>query len=204
MNREFLSSLSNGFLDSDIPSLSKYGPLLISNDQTRGRKVLDSILSCLKDCESFSMAVAFVTKSGVISILNQLSDLETRGIRGRVLVSQYQNFSQPEALRALLRLQNIELRISNRGAFHAKSYIFAKRGGYSDIFVGSSNLTANALSTNKEWNLKVSARIESKLLKEVQSEFELEFKAAIGVTAKYIDDYECISSALLGDVRPKT
>ena len=167
MNGEFLSSVANGFFNSAIPSSSKYGPSLISNDRAQGKKVLGSILSCLKECESFSMAVAFVTKSGVISILNQLIDLEARGIRGKVLVSQYQNFSQPEALRTLLPLKNIELKISNHGAFHAKSYIFAKRGGCSDIFVGSSNLTANALSTNKEWNLKVSAWSESKLLKEI-------------------------------------
>jgi superfamily II DNA or RNA helicase/HKD family nuclease len=138
------------------------------------------------------MAVAFVTKSGVISILNQLIDLEDRGIRGKVLVSQYQNFSQPEALRTLLALKNIELKISNRGAFHAKSYIFSKSGGYSDIFVGSSNLTASALSTNKEWNLKVSAWSESKLLKEIQLEFEREFATAVSVTAEYIDAYEPI------------
>src|SRR5665213_2057624 len=110
MNGEFLSSVANGFFNSAIPSSSKYGPSLISNDRAQGKKVLGSILSCLKECESFSMAVAFVTKSGVISILNQLIDLEARGIRGKVLVSQYQNFSQPEALRTLLPLKNIELK----------------------------------------------------------------------------------------------
>lgn len=192
INREFLSSITNGFFNSGLPSSSKYMPALISNDRAQGKKVLGSILASLKDCESFCLAVAFVTKSGVISILNQLIDLEARGIRGKVLVSQYQNFSQPEALRTLLTLKNIELKISNRGAFHAKSYIFAKHGGYADIYVGSSNLTANALSVNKEWNLKVSAWDESKLLKELRVEFEREFVAAEDVTEAYIEAYEPI------------
>jgi HKD family nuclease len=40
-----------------------------------------------------------------------LEVLRERGIKGKILVSQYQDFTEPEALKTLLQFENIELRI---------------------------------------------------------------------------------------------
>src|ERR1700744_916716 len=98
--------------------MSEYLPQLLVNDSKAGKKVLTTLLKELGECETFSFAVAFVTKGGVATIIQMLKDLEERGIKGKILVSQYQNFTEPEALRTLLQFTNIELKIAVRGDFH--------------------------------------------------------------------------------------
>ncbi|WP_244140853.1 DUF3427 domain-containing protein [Kaistella flava (ex Peng et al. 2021)] len=135
------------------------------------------------------MSVAFVTTSGVATIINKLKELENREIKGKILVSQYLNFTQPEALKRLSQFKNIDLRIATTGNAHAKGYIFKNKQHF-NLIVGSSNLTAQALSTNKEWNIKVSALDESGLVEKVLTEFHSDFEKATLVTKEYILSYE--------------
>jgi superfamily II DNA or RNA helicase len=121
--------------------------------------------------------------------LNTLEDLRQRGIQGRVLVSQYNDFTQPEALRALLQLENITLRIATTGNFHAKGYLFKQNLGYK-LVIGSSNLTASALQLNQEWNLQVSATANSHLLLDTLATFQQAFEQATVVDAPFITAYE--------------
>jgi len=99
------------------------------------------------------------------------------------------NFTQPEALRRLLKFKNIELRINTNDNFHSKGYLF-KKDEYYNLIVGSSNLTANALSTNKELNLKVSAKIESYIIQKALLEFSNDFNSSSIVDEAFIDQYE--------------
>ena len=117
---------------------------------------------------------AFVTTSGVATLMNTLKDLENKGVKGKVVVSQYLNFTQPEALRKLLKFTNIELRIAINENSHSKGYLF-KKSEYYNLIVGSSNLTASALSVNKEWNLKVSALHSSSIVEKMIREFDADF-----------------------------
>jgi len=104
------------------------------------------------------------------------------------LVSQYLNFTQPEALKRLLKFDNIELRINTNDNFHSKGYLF-KKGDYYDLIVGSSNLTATALSTNKELNLKVSAKKESYIIQKAIEEFTADFEGSSPVNLDFISQY---------------
>jgi HKD family nuclease len=58
-----------------------------------------------------------------LTIINKLKELQNREITGQILVSQYLNFTQPEALKRLLQFKNIDLRIATTGNAHAKGYI---------------------------------------------------------------------------------
>jgi phosphatidylserine/phosphatidylglycerophosphate/cardiolipin synthase-like enzyme len=122
-------------------------------------------------------------------MLHTLHELSIKGTRGRVLVSQYLNFSQPEALRTLLRFKNIELKISTSGNLHSKGYLFKKDKIY-DLIIGSSNLTAGALRCNKEWNLKVTAASESHIILNALKEFDAEFESATKVDETFITSYK--------------
>ncbi len=67
------------------------------------------------------------------------------------------SFSEPKALDKLNSLHNIEVRMyrmedSNVG-FHTKGYIF-QHGSEYHMIIGSSNMTAQALTCNHEWNTK--------------------------------------------------
>jgi HKD family nuclease len=67
---------------------------------------------------------------------------------------------------------------------------FFKNNDHYNLIVGSSNLTAQALSTNKEWNIKVSALDDSGLVENVLGEFHTDFAKATPVTTDYIFRYE--------------
>ena len=162
----FNSSMQTGYIDKNIISDVTYQPELLVNQKNPPKKVLSTILHELENCNQFYISVAFVTTSGVATIINKLKELENREIKGEILVSQYLNFTQPEALKRLLQFKNIDLRIATSGNAHSKGYIFKNNEHY-NLIVGSSNLTAQALSTNKEWNIKVSALDESAIVEKV-------------------------------------
>ena len=104
-----LDSLKTGFIDHSFASKKEYLPELLVNDTTNGKKVLKTISRELKNCDEFWFSVAFVTKSGVSTLINLFKELEKRKVNGKILVSQYQNFTQPEALKSLLYFKNMEL-----------------------------------------------------------------------------------------------
>jgi superfamily II DNA or RNA helicase/HKD family nuclease len=187
--QDFNSSLQTGYINKNIISDVAYQPELLVNQKNPPKKVLSTILHELENCNQFYISVAFVTTSGVATIINKLKELENRKIKGEILVSQYLNFTQPEALKRLLQFKNIDLRIATTGNAHAKGYIFKNNEHY-NLIVGSSNLTAQALSTNKEWNIKVSAFDESSIADKVIREFQSDFKKATQVTKEFILFYE--------------
>ena len=191
-----LSSLQTGFIDRDFPSEYLYRPQLLINEPEKNKRVLSTLLSELNDLsdpanDGFYFSVAFVTTSGLQSIKQALVELEEKGVKGKILASQYLNFTQPEALRQILEFKNIELRIATSGDFHNKGYIFKKENHY-NLIIGSSNLTANALSSNKEWNLKVSATNNSDLVHQTLLEFEASFHSATQVDTAFIEHYRLI------------
>lgn len=187
--QSFNQSLQTGYVDKSILSNLDYQPELLVNQKNPPKKVLSTILHELEHCNQFFISVAFVTTSGVAAIINKLKQLDDREIKGKILVSQYLNFTQPEALKRLLHFNNIDLRIATTGNAHTKGYIFKSKKHY-NLIIGSSNLTAQALSTNKEWNIKVSALDESGIVEKVMREFHSDFEKGTPVTAEYILTYE--------------
>jgi len=190
-HEELRRSIETGFIDKNYSSNNLYLPQLITNNRLKNKKVLSTILNELRTCDEFYFSVAFLTKSGVAVLINTLEELRNKGIKGKVLVSQYQDFTQPEALKTLLKFENIELRIATKGNFHAKGYFFKHKDQYT-LMVGSSNLTASALCTNKEWNLMVTTSNNSNLISEVLEEADSEFEKGYLVTPEYIEVYEKI------------
>jgi superfamily II DNA or RNA helicase len=182
-------SLQTGFVDQVIQSTREYRPQLLVNDKLTGKKVLTTIERELRLCDEFWFSVAFITTSGVATLINTLIELEKSGVKGKILASQYLNFTQPEALRRLKQFSNIELRIVTDGDFHSKGYLFKKNDVF-NLVIGSSNLTANALCSNKEWNLKVTATEDSELIHQTRKELEDEFLNAQIVTDEFIVRYD--------------
>jgi len=102
-------------------------------------------------------------------------ELEKRGVPGRIITTDYLNFSEPKALTKMSGLSNISLKMfqSERAevGFHTKGYIF-KEGKVYRIITGSSNMTLSALTVNKEWNSRVVALEEGEYTQQVLREFE--------------------------------
>lgn len=191
MINELRNALETGFIDKTFASYTYYQPKLIVNDKIQKKKILSTLIYELTHCESFVFSVAFLSKSGTAVLINTLEELRRKGIKGKVLVSQYLNFTQPEALKTLMQFENIDLRIVTHGNFHAKGYFFKHRNHHAMI-VGSSNLTAPALTTSKEWNLYVCALEASKLIDDSLKIFYEEFYKAQRVDDAYIKHYEVV------------
>lgn len=188
IKESLFESLQTGFIDKSIPSDKIYRPQLLTNDHRVGKKVLYTILQELDQCDEFWFSVAFITTGGVATLINTLVELEKKNIKGRILASQYLNFTHPEALERLKRFKNIELKIAIEGDFHSKGYLFRKTDLY-NLIIGSSNLTQTALCSNKEWNLKVSGTNESELISQAIVEFKKEFETSADVTNQFLKDY---------------
>jgi superfamily II DNA or RNA helicase/HKD family nuclease len=185
---EIRNAVTTGFVDENIESFLEYRPSILTNDPLTNEKVLTTILDELRSCESFFLSVAFITTGGVASLMGALLDLKSKGISGKILVSEYLNFTEPEALRKLKQLSNVELKIAKESDFHSKGFLFT-HSSYYTIIIGSSNITQSALTKNKEWNLKVTAHKDSDLFKQTITEFEKVFDSSYEVTEDYLTKY---------------
>ncbi|SHK84352.1 Superfamily II DNA or RNA helicase [Selenomonas ruminantium] len=166
--------LRTAFEDRSIQSDCEYRPQFVFNDFRKGRKVLASLERELVHCDCFAISVAFITKSGLTPLLTVFRDLERRNIRGRIITTDYLCFSEPAALAQLQEFSNIELRLyhaDNQIGFHTKGYIF-RRGDIYRIIVGSSNLTANALTRNEEWNTQLISQAQGEYSYSLVTRFE--------------------------------
>ena len=111
-----LSGATTAFIDSTYKSSAAYKPDFISNDHTKGVKVLTSIEEELKRCDSFTFSVAFITLGGIEPLLLTFKELEERGVPGKVLTTDYNMFTDPKALDKLAEFKNIELRMYHEDA----------------------------------------------------------------------------------------
>ncbi len=163
------------FIDGSLQSNPDLQPQFVSNDYKQGRKVLSSIEEELLACDEFAISVAFITIGGLTPLLQTLEILKDRGIKGRILTTDYLTFSDPVALDKLAALDNIELRMFKTDeageGFHTKGYMF-KRDGIYHIITGSSNMTQKALTLNKEWNTKLVSTEKGAFATELLGEFE--------------------------------
>ncbi|OSA92484.1 UNVERIFIED_ORG: NgoFVII family restriction endonuclease [Clostridium botulinum] len=200
---EILKASKTGLINSMINSNLALIPKLIVNDYSKGNKVLNELISELNKCEEFFISVAFITSSGIIPLLETLKNLNRKGIKGKILTTDYLNFSEPKALKKLLEFPNIEIKLYSKENFHTKGYIF-KYSDHYKLIVGSSNLTQSALTKNKEWNLKVSSLEEGSLTEGVISEFNDLWNEADELTLEWIYTYEDIYKKQIEYTRKST
>lgn len=171
-------SLQTSFICKEHDSSEKYRSKFLINSALASaghiQKVICDILDELRVCESFDISVAFITKGGVGLLKQTLSELKEKGIKGRILTTDYNLFSEPCALKELAELENIEIRMyrcKEGSGFHVKSFIF-NHPSQCNVIVGSSNLTQNALTTNQEWNVKLVSTFEGEMVFLIKKEFE--------------------------------
>ena len=85
-------------IDGNLAVNKYYSPDFIFNNNKEGIKVLSVIEQELKNCDSFIISVAFITKSGITPLLMTLKELEARKIKGKIITTDYLTFTEPKAL----------------------------------------------------------------------------------------------------------
>ena len=104
---KILDSARTGLIDSSFESEEALRPRLLYNNQNKGNTILANIEDELKKCDSFWFSVAFITSSGLILIKDLLRELEVKGVKGKILTTDYLTFSEPKALEDLMAFKNI-------------------------------------------------------------------------------------------------
>lgn len=171
-------------------------PYLVLNNSSSGTRIATHIQRELRTCDSFRFYVAFLTQDGIAILFQTLLELQKKRIKGQILVSQYLNFTDPLALKTLLKFSNIHARIMTEGSMHSKGYFFVRTKEKSERYIiGSSNWTASALCKNIELNIHLETPAESRLALQVKEEFNLQFERATRLSDEVIKSYSLVYNA---------
>ncbi|AYU54410.1 DUF3427 domain-containing protein [Staphylococcus debuckii] len=179
-------SLHKGFIDRSIVHQGHHVPKLLINNAEEN--VLSTVIDELQKCQSFMISVAFITESGLASLKAHLYDLAQKGVKGKILTSNYLGFNTPKMYEELLKLENVEVRLTEVPGFHAKGYIF-EHDQFSSLIVGSSNLTSNALKVNYEHNILFSTHQNGDLVHRVKHQFTDLWNQSTPLTPEWIAYY---------------
>lgn len=184
---DFTQSLHKGFIDRTISHKGNFMPKLLVNNHEEN--VLSTIINELYKCKSFTISVAFITESGIASLKSQLYDLKQKGVKGKIITSNYLGFNTPKMYKELLKLENVDVRLTGVEGFHAKGYIF-QHDHYASLIVGSSNLTSNALKVNYEHNILLSTQKNGDLVHNISAQFDELWQRSQPLTEAWIQEYE--------------
>ncbi|WKA58295.1 DEAD/DEAH box helicase family protein [Planococcus shenhongbingii] len=149
-----------------------------------------------KEAVEIHWITAFAMKSGVKKITPFLQEATERGVPLKLLIGDYLFVTQPDALELLLEeVPLAEIRIWKSGgtSFHPKSYLF--RGTEtSHLVVGSSNLSASALTTGVEWNLIAPTSVDAEVFDEAVTQFHKYFYAeqTVPLNAETLAEYRSL------------
>ena len=173
---------------------------------------LPSLLAGIRQATEIDLAVAFIKSTGLRLLFSDLKEAIEPSENGpqfparlRIITSDYLDVTDPEALRSLMLLKErgAQVRVyeSAGSSFHMKAYVFVTKTVGSEArgmaYVGSSNISRQALQDGLEWNYRVDASGLDKPAEyagyaEILSRFEELFAntRSVPLTYPWIDAYE--------------
>ena len=128
----------------------------------------------LTTASNVDVIMSFLKLSGLKIIASELEGVIRRGGRVRVLTTTYTGATDRKAVDWLCKL-GAEVKISYDGTgtrLHAKAWIIKRDTGATTGYVGSSNLSAPAMTTGAEWNLRVSYQEQPHIIEDLSKIFE--------------------------------
>lgn len=129
----------------------------------------------LMTADRVDILVSFIKWSGLRLLYPAFEILQDRKVPVRIISTSYMGVSDPEALRKLSQLTNVQIRVSydpGRTRLHAKAYHFFRKTGYSAAYIGSANMTDAAMTEGLEWTVKVTAQDMPHILDRFTAEFD--------------------------------
>lgn len=129
----------------------------------------------MKKADGVDIIVSFLMESGVKMILKDLDQALQRGAKIRILTGNYLGITQPSALYLVKRKlgDQVDLRFYNdpKRSFHPKAYMF-HYATYSEMYIGSSNVSKSALTSGIEWNYRFNSKTDPESYQKFYETFE--------------------------------
>jgi len=152
-------------------------------------QLLPALRRALTYATEIEIAVSFIRSTGLELIFRDLEAAllsESREVRLSLLTSDYMCITDPKALKRLMLLveRGAAIRVfqtASRESFHLKAYIFVRCDNgetlKADAFVGSSNISAKALTDGLEWNYHLdfpndSDSLSARRINEIRAQFQ--------------------------------
>lgn len=186
-NNELQQAVLHGLLDQQQYAANEMlAPKLLVN--TKHETIWEHLLDEFGTCQSFSIAVAFITKDMLTPFKAMMNELAARNVSGYLLTSDYLGFNEPTMFAELLKIKNLTVKITPASGFHTKGYLF-DNGNEKTVIVGSANLTRSAMLTNYEWNLRLTSTSDGELFSQVKDQFDQQWQASALLTDEWIARY---------------
>lgn len=131
----------------------------------------------ISSSDTIDILVSFIRWSGLRLIKDELIE-HTKTKKLRIITTSYMGASEFRAIKFLSELPNTEIKISydtQRTRLHAKSYMFHRNTGFTTAYIGSSNISKDAMTTGLEWNMKVSEKDSKNIVDKFKATFESYF-----------------------------
>ena len=140
---------------------NEYSTDAMTGGPDKRRQLYYQLIRSMKKAESVDIIVSFLMESGVRMLLKELEHTLKRGAKIRILTGNYLGITQPSALylikRKLGNRADLRFYCEKGRSFHPKSYIF-HYADYSELYIGSSNISRSALTLGIEWNYRFSSK----------------------------------------------
>ncbi|RNB53896.1 DUF3427 domain-containing protein [Brevibacillus gelatini] len=181
-------------LPSIYPELFFTNPMLITNQGKNTHNFFKTLKTELQTADQADFIVSFIRWSGLQLLLRPFDELLKKGKKARILTSIYMSITEPKALRRLMEMDHVEVRMFQSGhtSFHTKAYLFSRLSGLHTVIIGSSNLSKAAISSGYEWNVKLPDAHHTPIYQHARQLFEDLWNdaRAVPLTEAFISQYE--------------
>lgn len=138
---------------------------VMTGDRDKRMYLYYQLVNSIKKADRVDIIVSFLMESGVKMLLSELDNALRRGATIRILTGNYLGITHPSALYLIKQKlgDRVDLRFYNEKerSFHPKSYFFHYKD-YSELYIGSSNISRSALTSGIEWNYRFTSASDSK------------------------------------------
>ena len=169
----------------------------------KGMKMYTELQKEIVSADEIRLMVSFIKKRGLALILPRLREFTNRGGQLKVITTTYMQATDYDAIIQLSSLKNTEIKITydvSSERLHAKAYVFLRDTGFNTAYIGSSNISEQALDTGAEWNVKVTQMEQPRMMKTILGAFDASWWADGYETFVNGEDNERLKAALNKEV----
>jgi len=128
----------------------------------------------LASADRIDVIIAFVKWTGLRIIRESLQSVRNRSVPIRLITTTYIGATERKALDELARM-GVQIKVSydtRSTRLHAKAWVLHRNSGYTTAFLGSSNLSGQALVDGVEWNVRLASEHAPGIVRKMAQSFE--------------------------------